>query len=460
MVITRFAPSPTGNLHIGGARTALFNWLYARNQKGKFLLRIEDTDKARSNNRYVENILDSLDWLGINHDDSIVYQSERMDKYDQIINKLLETGNAYYCNCSKKELDELRSKQQKLGLKPKYDGRNRDLCLDYESGCVVRFKTPLDGKITIKDTLKGNISVNNEELDDLIIKRADGSPTYNLTVVVDDADMGITNVIRGDDHLNNTYRQFHMIKALGFKIPEYTHIPLIMGEDKKRLSKRHGATSTYDFKSEGFLPIAIINYLVRLGWSYGDKEKFTLEELIGLFSLENLNKSSSIFDHKKLYSLNKYFMKELQIYDLFNEFTSLTKDFDIFEEEKIIEIIEVQRDRCNTISEIIHESQFFLHDSPDIEEKLVKKYITSDNLTIFDDLCSQLESLKTWSISNVKDSIDVVMQKHGLDMPKFAKPLRIVLTGSLSSPSIDSTVYLLGKESCIKRINSAKTLIA
>ena len=460
MVITRFAPSPTGNLHIGGARTALFNWLFAKNHKGKFLLRIEDTDKARSENKYVENILESLDWLGINHDDSIIYQSERMSKYDQIINKLLENGDAYYCNCSKKELDDLRIKQQKKGLKPKYDGRNRNLNISYEPGCVVRFKTPLDGKITVQDTLKGNISVNNEELDDLIIRRSDGSPTYNLTVVVDDTDMGITNVIRGDDHLNNTYRQIHMINALGFSVPQYTHIPLIMGEDKKRLSKRHGATSAYDFKSEGFLPISLINYLARLGWASGDKEKFTIEELIDLFSLEKLNKSSSVFDYKKLYSLNKYFMKELEIYDLYKEFISLTKDFNIFEEDKIIEIIESQRDRCNTVNEIINESKFLLHDSFDIEGKLVDKYITSDNLVIFEELCLQLESLKIWSISNVKESIDIIMQKHGIDTPKFAKPLRVILTGSLSSPSIDLTVYLLGKESCIKRINFAKTLIA
>ena len=296
MVITRFAPSPTGNLHIGGARTALFNWLFARNQGGKFLLRIEDTDKVRSETKYVESILESLDWLGIDYDDSLVYQSDRSDKYTSAIDKLLASGDAYYCNCSKEELDKLRSEQQKSGLKPKYDGRNRELSLENGSDTVVRFKTPLEGEITLEDTLKGNVSVNNKELDDLIIQRADGTPTYNLTVVVDDIDMGITNVIRGDDHLNNTYRQAHMMNALGYKIPTYTHIPLIMGDDRKRLSKRHGATSTYDFRKEGFLPISIINYLARLGWSEGNKEKFTLEELIALFNLKSLNKSSSIFD--------------------------------------------------------------------------------------------------------------------------------------------------------------------
>ena len=313
MVITRFAPSPTGNLHIGGARTALFNWLYAKNQGGKFLLRIEDTDKARSEAKYVESILESLDWLGINHDDSLIYQSDRTDKYKEAVNKLLESGHAYYCNCSKEDLDKLRSEQQKSGLKPKYDGRNRDKSLEKSVDTVVRFKTPLDGEISLNDTLKGAVTVNNKELDDLIIQRADGSPTYNLTVVVDDVEMGITNVIRGDDHLNNTYRQIHMMKALGYKTPTYTHIPLIMGEDRKRLSKRHGATSTYDFRSEGILPISIINYLARLGWAEGDKEKFTLEELVNLFNLKGLNKSASIFDYKKLYSLNKYFMKELEI---------------------------------------------------------------------------------------------------------------------------------------------------
>ena len=277
MVITRFAPSPTGYLHIGGARTALFNWLFAKSNGGLFLLRIEDTDKARSEMKYVENILDSLEWLGINPDKEVIYQSDREDRYKEIIDKLLEKNLAYYCNCTKKELDFLRQEQQEKGIKPKYDGRNRDKNLDNEPGSVVRFKTPLDGKICIKDTLKGEVTVNNEELDDLIIQRADGSPTYNLTVVVDDIDMMVTNVIRGDDHVNNTFRQAHIIDALGIDRPIYTHIPLILGEDRKRLSKRHGATSTYDFRKEGFLPLAMINYLARLGWASGDKEKFTIE---------------------------------------------------------------------------------------------------------------------------------------------------------------------------------------
>ena len=460
MVITRFAPSPTGNLHIGGARTALFNWLFARNQGGKFLLRIEDTDKVRSETKYVESILESLNWLGIDYDDSLVYQSDRFDKYTSAIDKLLASGDAYYCNCSKEELDKLRSEQQKLGLKPKYDGRNRELSLEKGFDTVVRFKTPLEGEITLEDTLKGSVSVNNEELDDLIIQRADGTPTYNLTVVVDDIDMGITNVIRGDDHLNNTYRQAHMMNALGYKIPTYTHIPLIMGEDRKRLSKRHGATSTYDFRKEGFLPISIINYLARLGWSEGDKEKFTLEELIALFNLNSLNKSSSIFDYKKLTSLNKYFIKELQIYDIYKEFTHLTNDFNRFSEEKIIEIIEAQRDRCKTIKEIIDESQFFLSDDLAIDKKLVDKFLVEDNNKIFSSVITKLELINEWSLSNIKDAIADVMHELDLELPKFAKPIRVALTGSLSSPSIDLTIYLLGKESCIKRISAARTLIA
>ena len=460
MVITRFAPSPTGNLHIGGARTALFNWLFARNQGGKFLLRIEDTDKVRSETKYVESILESLNWLGIDYDDSLVYQSDRFDKYTSAIDKLLASGDAYYCNCSKEELDKLRSEQQKLGLKPKYDGRNRELSLEKGSDTVVRFKTPLEGQITLEDTLKGSVSVNNKELDDLIIQRADGTPTYNLTVVVDDIDMGITNVIRGDDHLNNTYRQLHMMNALGYKIPTYTHIPLIMGEDRKRLSKRHGATSTYDFRKEGFLPISIINYLVRLGWSEGDKEKFTLEELIALFNLNSLNKSSSIFDYKKLNSLNKYFIKELQIDDIYKEFNNLTNDFNRFSEEKIIEIIEAQRDRCKTIKEIIDESQFFLSDDLAIDKKLVDKFFVEDNNEIFSSVITKLELINEWSLSIIKDAITDVMHELDLELPKFAKPLRVALTGSLSSPSIDLTIYLLGKKSCIKRISAARTLIA
>jgi glutamyl-tRNA synthetase len=459
MVITRFAPSPTGNLHIGGARTALFNWLYAKNQGGKFLLRIEDTDKARSEAKYVESILESLDWLGINHDDSLIYQSDRVDKYKEAINNLLESGNAYYCNCSKEDLDKLRSEQQKLGLKPKYDGRNRDKSLEKSADTVVRFKTPLDGEITLNDTLKGPVTVNNKELDDLIIQRADGSPTYNLTVVVDDVEMGITNVIRGDDHLNNTYRQVHMMKALGYKTPTYTHIPLIMGEDRKRLSKRHGATSTYDFRGEGILPISIINYLARLGWAEGDKEKFTLEELVNLFNLKGLNKSASIFDYKKLYSFNKYFIKELEIHDLYKEFMHLTDDFKDFSEVKVIEIIEAQRDRCKTIKEIIEESQFFLSDIFDIDKKLASKFFIKNNESIFDRLSENLSNVEEWTLINVKEVIDTVMHALELDLPNFAKPTRLALTGSLSSPSIDITIYLLGKESCIKRFSAAKILI-
>jgi glutamyl-tRNA synthetase len=459
MVITRFAPSPTGNLHIGGARTALFNWLYARNQGGKFLLRIEDTDKARSEAKYVESILESLDWLGINHDGSLVYQSDRTKNYKDAVDKLLESGNAYYCNCSKDDLDKLRSEQQKLGLKPKYDGRNRDKSLEKAEDTVVRFKTPLDGEITLKDTLKGPVTVNNKELDDLIIQRADGTPTYNLTVVVDDIEMGITNVIRGDDHLNNTYRQVHMMKALEYEVPSYTHVPLIMGEDRKRLSKRHGATSTYDFRGNGILPISIINYLARLGWAEGDKEKFTLEELVNLFNLKGLNKSASIFDYKKLYSLNKYFIKELEVNDLYKEFMYLTDDFNGFKKEKVIEIIEAQRDRCKTIKEIIDESQFFLSDNFDIDEKLTSKFFTKNNKVIFDELSKNLSDIKEWSLINVKDAIDTIMHDLDLDLPSFAKPTRLALTGSLSSPSIDLTIYLLGKESCIKRFSAAKILI-
>ncbi len=459
MVITRFAPSPTGNLHIGGARTALFNWLYARNQNGKFLLRIEDTDKNRSEQKYVESILESLDWLGISYDDGLVYQSERANKYKSVIDKLLEDGNAYYCNCSKEELDQLRASQQKAGIKPKYDGRNRDKNLANEPGSVIRFKTPLDGKIVVNDTLKGEISVNNSELDDLIIQRADGSPTYNLTVVVDDIDMGITNVIRGDDHLNNTLRQVHMMNLLDYKLPTYTHIPLIMGEDRKRLSKRHGATSTYDFREEGLLPIAIINYLARLGWASGDKEKFTLEELVELFNLNSLNKSSSIFDYKKLYSLNKYFIKELQIYDLYTEFKHLTKKFDSFGEDKLMEIIEAQRDRCKTIKDIVDESQFFLSDNFDIDDKLKAKFLVDGNSQIFDVLITQLEGESDWCLENIQAIIENIKISLELDTPKFAKPVRVALTGSLSSPSIDTTIYLLGKNSCLKRLKAAKTLI-
>tara|TARA_B100000900_G_scaffold55442_1_gene41291 strand:+ start:1098 stop:2480 length:1383 start_codon:yes stop_codon:yes gene_type:complete len=459
MVITRFAPSPTGHLHIGGARTALFNWLYAKNKSGLFVLRIEDTDKNRSKNQYTEGILESLSWLGIEHDKDIVYQSERTDRYNEIIDKLLKENNAYYCNCSKDELENLRKEQQKKGLKPKYDGRNRDKGLKKEPGTVVRFKTPLDGEVILKDTLKGEVSVNNKELDDLIIQRADGTPTYNLTVIVDDIDMGITNVIRGDDHLNNTFRQVHMINALESKMPTYTHIPLILGEDRKRLSKRHGSVSAYDFRSEGILPLSMINYLARLGWSSGDKEKFTIEELIEFFTLESLNKSSSIFDHKKLFNLNKYFIKESQIDDLYKEFIFLTNEFEDLGAAKILEIIEAQRDRCKSIKEIVDESKFFLDKKIEISDKLKTKFIVESNKNIFDTLLDDLSKTDNWSLDIIKGLIDNIMHKLNLKLPDFAKPTRVALTGSLSSPSIDTTIFLLGKERCIERLKAAKTLI-
>ena len=460
MVITRFAPSPTGNLHIGGARTALFNWLFAKNKGGKFLIRIEDTDKERSEDRYTQNIIDSLDWLGINYDDQIFFQSQRLDKYQQAINKLLHQGNAYYCNCSKNDLDILRKSQEKAGIKPKYDGRNRNANLAYKEGFVVRFKTPLEGKVTIKDTLKGEVSVQCEELDDLIIQRSDGNPTYNLAVVVDDIDMGITNIIRGDDHLNNTFRQYHLMNALNYKIPEYTHIPLILGEDRKRLSKRHGAVSTYDYKKEGFLPLAIINYLVRLGWASGNKEKFTIEELIDLFDLDHLNKSSSIFDYKKLYSINKYFIKESHIDDLYKEFIYITSEFKMFDKTSLAEIINVQRDRCKTVKEIIDESRFFLPEKLKIDEKLAKKYFVKENLALFNMIEEKLNSIDDWTTFNVNALIDNIMGELNITTPEFAKPIRVALTGSLSSPSIDKVIYMLGKELCISRISYAKTNFA
>ena len=459
MVITRFAPSPTGHLHIGGARTALFNWLYAKSNSGLFLLRVEDTDKNRSEQQYTEGILEAMSWLGINPDKDIVYQSERTERYNEIIDKLLKENNAYYCNCSKEELESLRKDQQKKGLKPKYDGRNRDKGLKKEPGAVVRFKTPLEGEVTLNDTLKGKVSVNNKELDDLIIQRADGSPTYNLTVVVDDLDMGITNVIRGDDHLNNTFRQIHMIHALKSEMPVYTHIPLILGEDRKRLSKRHGAVSAYDFRSEGILPLSMVNYLARLGWSFGDKEKFTIEELVEFFRLDSLNKSSSIFDYNKLYNINKYFIKQSQIDDLYNEFIFLTGEFKDLGKTKILEIIEAQRDRCKSIKEIIDESKYFLDINIEINDKLMTKFIVESNRVIFESLLDDLNKIDNWSLVTIKDLIDNIMARLNLKLPEFAKPTRVALTGSLSSPSIDTTIFLLGKERCIKRLGVAKTLI-
>lgn len=460
MVITRFAPSPSGHLHLGSARTALFNWLLAKNNGGKFLLRIEDTDKERSKNQHIEDIINSLSWLGIDYDDNITYQSKRTDRYKDVIQQLLDNDSAYYCDCSSEELDQMRKEQQSKGLKPKYDGRNRNKELKYKKGNVIRFKTPQEGSIEFSDTLKGIISIDNKELDDLIIARSDGSPTYNLCVVVDDMDMGITHIIRGDDHVNNTPRQIHILNSLGYKLPTYSHLPLIMGSDGKKLSKRHGAVSVYDYRADGILPQAFINYLSRLGWGAGNKEKFLTEELISLFTVDGFNKSAANFDIKKLHSVNKYFMKELEIDDIYKEFRHLTSDYDYLGDEKIYQIINILRGRVKTVKEIIDNCVFLIDSDFDTPSNLRNKFFIKENLLLYGLIKDKILRISEWEQENIKLMIDSALDELSIEMPKFAQPIRVGLTGTTSSPSIDIIIFLLGKDECIKRINNVIESIA
>ena len=378
-VRTRFAPSPTGYLHIGGARTALFSWLFARHHGGKFVLRIEDTDRERSTQESVDAILQGMEWLGLDYDEGPFYQTKRFDRYQEVIQQLLDNDLAYRCYCTKEELDALRQQQQKNKQKPRYDGRYRDYkgSVPKDIDPVIRFKNPLDGEVVIHDLVLGDITIKNSELDDLIIARSDGTPTYNLTVVIDDLDMNITHVIRGDDHVNNTPRQINMIHALGGALPNYAHLPMILGGDGKRMSKRHGAVSVSSYKEQGYLPEALLNYLVRLGWAHGDQEVFSIQEMIDLFSLENVNKSAATFDVDKLQWLNQHYIKSATNDDLTKLFRQALKTTGITidtEEDHLHKVIELQKERVKTINEMVESSQYFFSDFAQYDEKSAKKF--------------------------------------------------------------------------------------
>jgi len=356
-VRTRFAPSPTGYLHIGGARTALFSWLYAQKSGGEFVLRIEDTDRERSTQEAVDAILEGMNWLGLSHDEGPVYQTDRYDQYQQVIQTLLDQGDAYYCNCSRERLDEMREQQKANKQKPKYDGCCREKGLKAAEDTVVRFKNPLEGTVEINDHVRGKVLISNRELDDLIIQRSDGNPTYNLTVVVDDRDMGISHVIRGDDHLNNTPRQINILNALGAEIPEYAHVPMINGSDGKKLSKRRDAVSVMQYRDDGYLKEAVINYLVRLGWSHGDQEVFSLQEMIELFDIDDINKSSSSLNMEKLQWLNQHYMKQMTPQQLAEElqFYIERAELDTTDGPALADVMKVYQERCATLVELVED---------------------------------------------------------------------------------------------------------
>jgi glutamyl-tRNA synthetase len=463
-VRTRFAPSPTGYLHVGGVRTALFSWLYARKHDGHFILRIEDTDRERSTPESVDAILEGLMWLGLVHDEGPHYQTQRFPRYREIIQRLLDEGKAYKCYCSKERLEELRNEQMANKQKPRYDGRCRELTdVETEIKPVIRFKNPLDGAVIIDDLIKGKVIFQNAELDDLIIARSDGSPTYNFTVVVDDWDMEITHVIRGDDHLNNTPRQINMLQALGAKLPAYAHVPMILAADGQRLSKRHGAVSVTHYKDAGYLPEAILNYLVRLGWSHGDQEIFTPTEMIELFDLNAINSKAAAFDENKLLWLNQHYLKHSpsDVVATYLLYHLQQEGLDMSAGPPLKRLVEVQAERCKTLREMAVDSRYFFGLAVEkYDPAAVKKHFTANAKTILQAVLTDLTNLTTWEQAAIQTTLNNLVQSQGLKFAQLAQPLRVAITGGTSSPSIDVTLELLGKTRSIKRIQQALELFS
>jgi glutamyl-tRNA synthetase len=461
-VITRFAPSPTGYLHVGGARTALFSWLYARKHGGTFILRIEDTDLERSTQESVQAIFDGMEWLGLNYDTEPTFQTHNFPRYKEVIGQLLETCHAYYCDCSKEELETLREQQMAAKEKPRYNGKCRDANKPQSDKTVVRFKTPIDGEITIPDLVKGDITVANKELDDLIIARTDGSPTYNLTVVVDDMDMKITHVIRGDDHINNTPRQINILKALNASLPEYAHLPMILGTDGARLSKRHGAVGVMQFRDEGYLPQALLNYLVRLGWSHGDQEIFSIDEMIEFFDLADVNGAASTFNMEKLLWLNHHYLMNSEPKEIVPHLVwhLSTQGIDAKHEEvDLIDLVTAQRERCKTLVEMAEASIYFYREFENYDEKAAKKAFTEGSDNVLATLKNAFEKVRTWEAEALHDVVKNVAETLELGLGKVAQPLRVAICGSGISPSIDITLSLIGREKTLARLERALAYI-
>jgi glutamyl-tRNA synthetase len=454
-VRTRFAPSPTGYLHIGGARTALFNWLYARKHGGTFILRIEDTDRERSTRESVNAILESLAWLGLDYDEGPYFQSERFDRYRQVIQRLLDEGKAYYCYCTKEELEEMRQAQLMRKEKPRYDGRCRGRT-EPRPGVepVVRFCNPQAGEVVIEDLVRGRVVFSNQELDDLILARSDGTPTYNLTVVVDDLDMGITHVIRGDDHLSNTPRQINILRALGAEPPRYAHVPMILGEDGARLSKRHGAVSVLEYRDQGYLPEALLNYLVRLGWAHGDQEVFSVDEMIHLFDIAEVNKSASTFNPAKLLWLNHHYLMHSNPLHVAHHLRWHLGRLGIDPDQgpDIVDLVLAFRERTKTLLEMAENSRVFYQDFTEYDAQAAKKYLTAEALPALQALYERFQKLEAWEQEKLHQVVLATAEEFGQKLGKIAQPLRVALTGTSVSPPIDVTLYLLGREKTLTRM--------
>ncbi len=461
-IVSRFAPSPTGYLHVGGARTALFSWLYARKFGGTFILRIEDTDLERSSQESVDAILDGMNWLGLDWDQGPFYQTKRFDLYKEVVAQLLADGKAYKCFCTVEEVDAMREAQMAAGEKPKYNGMWRERT-DHptDKPFVIRFKNPQEGVVVIDDLIKGRIEVANAELDDLIIARSDGTPTYNLTVVVDDWKMGVTHVIRGDDHVNNTPRQMNILAALGAELPKYAHVPMILGDDGKRLSKRHGAVGVMQYRDNGFLPQALLNYLVRLGWSHGDQEIFSIEELVQLFDLSACNRAPSAFNTEKLLWLNQHYIRTLPASEVAKhlEWHLSEQKLDISQGPSLEQLIAVQGERVKTLKELVEVSRYFYEDFAEFDEAAAKKHLRPVAAEPLKAVQQQLATLTDWNAETVHAAINTAAESLGLGMGKVGMPLRVAVTGGGNSPSLDVTVALIGRERAIARIDLALSYI-
>jgi len=458
-VRTRFAPSPTGHLHIGGVRTALYSWLYARRHGGEFVLRIEDTDRERSTPESVNAILQGMAWLGLQFDEGPFYQTHRFARYAEVIDQLLASGQAYFCYCSREELDAMREAQRARGEKPRYDRRCRDgrhAPRDGETP-VVRFKNPLEGDVLVDDAVKGRVRIANAELDDLIIARADGTPTYNFTVVVDDMDMRITHVIRGDDHLNNTPRQINMLAALGAPLPVYAHVPMILGADGQRLSKRHGAVSVLEFRDQGYLPEALINYLVRLGWSHGDQEIFTTDEMIEHFDIADVNGAASTFNPDKLSWLNQHYLKSSppeHVAGHLRHFLGARGVDPAAGGPDPVDVVRAQRERSKTLLEMAEKS-LFLYQAPGAPAPEAARHLGPGIAPALADLRQRLEGVPDWGVEALHAAVGATAEAAGLAFGKLAQPVRVALTGGTVSPPIDVTLHLLGRREALARLERA-----
>ncbi|ASV33804.1 glutamate--tRNA ligase [Candidatus Hamiltonella defensa] len=461
---TRFAPSPTGYLHIGGLRTALYSWLFAHHMGGEFVLRIEDTDLERSTQEAIDAIMDGMNWLNIGWDEGPYFQTKRMDRYNSVIESMLNNGTAYKCYCSKERLEKLRTKQMMEGLKPRYDGR----CRHHQNPpsdktlSVIRFGNPEEGFVIFKDKIRGEIKFSNKELDDLIIRRSDGLPTYNFCVVIDDWEMGITHVIRGEDHINNTPRQINILKALNAPIPEYAHVSMILGENGQKLSKRFNAVGIMEYRDQGYLPQALLNYLVRLGWSYGDQEIFSVDEMKTLFTLEAVSKSAASFNTEKLLWLNHHYINHLPTEEVAVHLAWHIEKagFNTDQGPELVEIVKLLGERCKTLKEMAESCRYFYEEFEQFDENAAKKHLRAQAYEPLSQVRIKLAALSEWAKEEIQNAIESTAKELGIGMGKIGMPLRVAATGQAQSPALHLTIHAIGQARTLARIEKALTLIA